>query len=87
MKNKINISKIVSDKVKFLHNDKLYDYSILDDISNNNREAFRKAMSCLADNGIIVKLGSKKFYKRGYREKEFSKNPVRIKAQPEDRVV
>jgi hypothetical protein len=85
MKNKINISKIVSDKVKYLHNDKLYNYSIFDNISDNNREAFRKAMSRLADDGVIVKLGSKKFYKRGQRRSEVSKNPIRIKAQPQDR--
>ena len=85
MKNKINISKIVNDKVKHLHKDKLYDYSIFDNISDNNREAFRKAMSRLADNCIIVKIGSKKFYKRGHRNIEVSKNPVRVKAQPQDR--
>ncbi len=85
MKNKINISKIVSDKVKYLHNDKLYNYSIFDNISDNNREAFRKAMSRLADDGVIVKLGSKKFYKRGQRRAAVSKNQIRIKAQPQDR--
>ena len=87
MKNKINISKIVSDKVKYLHKDKLYHYSMFDNISNNNREAFRQSMSRLADNGIIVKVGSKKFYKRGHRSVEVSKNPIRIKAQPQDKKV
>ena len=85
MKNKINISKIVSDKVKYLHNDKLYNYSMFDNISDNNREAFRKAMSRLADEGVIVKVGNKKFYKRGLRRGEVSNNPIRIKAQPQDR--
>ena len=85
MKNKINISKIVSDKVKHLYKDKLYNYAIFDNISDNNREAFRKAMSRLADNGVIVKVGSKKFYKRGQRSVEVPKNPIRIKAQPQDR--
>jgi hypothetical protein len=85
MKKKINISKIVSDKVKYLHKDKLYNYSMFDNISDNNREAFRKAMSRLAGDGIIVKVGSKKFYKRGERRREVLKNPIRIKAQPQDR--
>lgn len=85
MKKKINISKIVSDKVKYLHKDKLYNYSIFANILGNNREAFRKAMSRLADEGIIVKVGSKKFYKRGERRGEVLKNPIRIKAQPQDR--
>ncbi len=87
MENRINISKIVSDKVKHLHKDKLYHYSIFDNISDDNREAFRQAMSRLADNGIIVKVGSKKFYKRGQRSVEAPKNPIRIKAQPEDRKI
>lgn len=85
MKNKINISKIVSNKVKYLKKDKLYSYSMFDDISEDNREAFRKAMSRLAVNGAIVKVGSKKFYKRGQRSAEASSNPIRIKAQPQDR--
>lgn len=87
MKNKMNISKIVSDKVKYLHNDQLYNYSIFDNISDNNREAFRQAMSRLADEGVIVKVGSKKFYKRGQRRVEFLNNPIRIKAQPQDRKI
>lgn len=85
MNKKINISKIVSDKVKFLNKDKLYDYSIFRDIPDNNRAAFRKAMSRLADDDIIVKVGSKKFYKRGERSKDILKNPIRIKPQPQDR--
>ncbi len=85
--NNINISKIVSDKVKGLDKDKLYNYSIFDNISDNSREAFRKAMSRLADDGVIVKVGSKKFYKRGQRRVEVSKNQIRIKAQPQDRKI
>ncbi len=84
MKNKINISKIVSDKVKNLKKDKLYDYTIFKNIPEEKRVAFRKAISRLANEGIIVKVGSKKFYKRGYRENVVSKNPLRIKAQPFD---
>jgi len=85
MKKKINISKIVSNKVKHLRKDKLYNYSIFNDIPDNNREAFRKAMSRLGDEGIIVKVGSKKFYKRGERRREVLKSPIRIKAQPQDK--
>ena len=87
MKNKINIAKIVSDKIKYLHKDKLYHYSMFDNISDKNREAFRQAMSRLANNGAIVKVGSKKFYKRGERSIEVPKNPIRIKAQPQDRKI
>lgn len=87
MKNKINISKIVNDKIKHLHKDKLYDYSIFNNIPIDKREAFRKALSRLADNGVIVKVGSKKFYKRGQRSVEVPKNPIKIKAQPQDRKV
>lgn len=84
MENKQNISKIVSDKVKYLHKDKLYNYSIFDFISDN-KEAFKQAISRLADKNIIVKVGSKKFYKRGYRSTEILKKSIRIKAQPEDK--
>lgn len=87
MKNKINISKIVSDKIKYLKKDKLYNYSMFDSISDDNREAFRKAVSRLANNGVIVKVGSKKFYKRGYRSVEVPKKPIRIKAQPQDKKI
>jgi hypothetical protein len=87
LKNKINISKIVSNKIKYLKKDKLFSYSIFDDIPKDSRQAFRKAMSHLADNNIIVKVGSKKFYKRGQRSVEVPKNPIRIKAQPLDRKI
>ena len=82
MENKINISKLVSNKVRHLKKDKLYDYSVFKNIPEEKRVAFRKAISRLAEKGIIVKVGSKKFYKRGYREYFVSKNPLRIKAQP-----
>lgn len=85
MKNKLNISKIVSDKVKHLQKDKLYDYSIFSNIPEDKREAFRKAISRLANDGVIVKLGNKKFYRRGQRDVEVSKEPIRIKAQPRDK--
>ena len=85
MKNKLNISKIVSDKVNHLHKDKLYDYSIFSNIPVDKREAFRKAISRLAKDGAIVKLGNKKFYKRGQRSVEISKKSIRIKAQPQDK--
>jgi len=35
MKSKINISKMVSNKVKHLQKDKLYNYSIFNDIPEN----------------------------------------------------
>ena len=85
MKKSINISKMVSNKIKYLHKDKLYNYSIFKDISESNREAFRKAMSRLFKEGVIVKVGSKKFYKRGKRDHKLPKNPIRIKAQPQDK--
>lgn len=85
MNKKKNISKFVSDKVKYLHKDKLYNYSIFKDISDNNSQAFRKAISRLFNDGIIVKVGSKKFYKRGERKSPIPKNPIRIKAQPQDK--
>lgn len=85
MKNKLNISRIVSDKIKHLQEDKLYDYSIFNNIPADKHEAFRKAISRLASAGVIVKVGNKKFYKRGERGAEVSKEPIRIKAQPQDK--
>lgn len=85
MKNKINISKLVNDKVKYLKKDKLYNYSVFKNIPEEKRAAFRKAISRLAEEGIIVKVGSKKFYRRGDREHFLSKSPLRIKAQPFDK--
>jgi len=85
MKNKINISKMVSDKVKHLHRDKLYTYSVFENIPDKNRGAFRKAMSHIAKDGVIVKLSRGKFYKRGYRKEEVPKNIIRIKAMKENR--
>ncbi len=85
METKINISKTVSNKVKHLRKDKLYNYTMFNDISDDNREAFRKAMSRLADNGVIVKVGSKKFYKRGERDSSIKSNNTKIKADPYDK--
>ena len=42
-------------------------------------------MSRLFKEGVIVKVGSKKFYKRGKRDHNILKNPIRIKAQPQDK--
>ena len=85
MEDNINISKLVSHIIMNLKKDKLYDYSVFKNIPEDKRVAFRKAISRIADKGVIVKVGSKKFYRRGYRESFVSKNPLRIKAQPFDR--
>ncbi len=85
MEKQINISKYVSHIIMNLKKDKLYDYSVFKNIPEDKRVAFRKAISRIADKGVIVKVGSKKFYRRGYRESFVSKNPLRIKAQPFDR--
>ncbi len=85
MRNKINVSQTVSDKVKYLKKDKLYNYAMFDDILDDDREAFRKAMSRLSYNGVIVKVGAKKFYKRGERDNSAKLNHVKIKADPYDK--
>ncbi len=78
----INIAKHVSSKVQELQNDTLYDYAVFEDIPEEKRQVFRKAMSRLAEDGSIVKVGSKKFYKRGYREHKADINHFKIKADP-----
>ena len=69
MKNnhKINIHSQVKKRLKHLRRDSLYNYSLFDSILNENPIAFRKAMSRLAKEGIIVKVANGKFYKRGER--------------------
>ena len=62
-----NISSYIKDKLRRLHKDKLYDYSVFEPIAEENKIAFRKAVSRLAKDGVIVKVGNGKFYKRGYR--------------------
>lgn len=62
-----NVYAYVKNKLRRLRKDKLYDYSVFGPISEEKRVAFRKAVSRLAKEGKIVKLGSKKFYKKGYR--------------------
>lgn len=85
MKNKINVSKTISDKVKHLHKDKLYSYAIFDDLAENSREAFRKVMSRLAKEGVIVKVGPKKFYRRGERSTLVKSDHLKIKVDPYDK--
>ena len=82
MKN-VNIAKLVNDKVKYLKKDKLYDYSVFENIPEEKRAVFRKAMSRLAEDGSIVKVGSKKFYKRA--ERLVRENHVKIKLNPYDK--
>jgi hypothetical protein len=64
---KINIHEYIKKKLKYLRKDSLYDYSFFSSILNENPIAFRKAISRLAKEGVIVKLGNGKFYKRGER--------------------
>jgi hypothetical protein len=77
---KINIISIVKKKLRRLRRDLLYDYSIFD-IPSEKRIAFRKAISRLSESGVIVKVGNGKFYKRGDRDIEIPKEPLRIKAR------
>jgi hypothetical protein len=79
--NKINISKEIKKKLKYLRKDKLYDYSLFNHILEDNPIAFRKVISRLSQEGLIVKVGNGKFYKRGEREVMLSNNPLRIKAR------
>ncbi|SFV51142.1 hypothetical protein MNB_SV-12-158 [hydrothermal vent metagenome] len=80
MKNndKIDITDIVKKKLRRLRRDHLYDYSVFDNIPTYKRVAFRKAISRLAKDGVIVKVGSGKFYKRGDREWSIPKELLRI---------
>lgn len=83
MKNnhKTDIMSIVKKKLRRLKKDSLYDYAIFVDIPNDKRTALRKAISRLAKEGVIVKVGSGKFYKRGDREWSIPKEPLQIKAR------
>ena len=82
MKENVNISKLVSNKVKHLKKDKLYDYSVFKNIPEDKRDVFRKAMSRLAQDGTIIKVGSKKFYRQGERDNKSEKKHLKIKANP-----
>jgi len=79
--NKINISNEIKKKLKYLRKDKLYDYSLFGELLEENAIAFRKAISRLAKEGFLVKVGNGKFYKRGEREGVFGEEPLRIKAR------
>lgn len=79
--NKMNISNEIKKKLKYLRKDKLYDYSLFSHIIEENPIAFRKAISRLSKEGLLVKVGNGKFYKRGEREGVFSEEPLRIKAR------
>jgi len=79
--NKINISHKIKKKLKYLRKDKLYEYSLFEELLDENAIAFRKAISRLAKEGLLVKVGNGKFYKRGERKGAFLKIPLRIKAR------
>lgn len=64
---KFNISSHIKNKLRRLKKDKLYDYSVFEPIPKEKRIAFRKAISRLAKDGVIIKVGNGKFYKRGFR--------------------
>ena len=81
---KIDIIKSVKEKLRRLRKDSLYDYSIFEHIPSQKRVAFRKAISRLAKEGVIVKVGNGKFYKRGDREFSVPKEPLRIKARKKE---
>jgi len=83
MKNfhKINISNKIKKKLKYLRKDKLYDYSIFGLIVDEHSIAFRKAISRCVKDGLVIKVGNGKFYKRGEREYISSEKPLRIKAR------
>jgi hypothetical protein len=69
MKNnyRINIHEQIKKRLKYLRKDSLYDYALFASMLNENPIAFRKAISRLAKEGMIVKVGNGKFYKRGER--------------------
>ena len=79
-KEKSSISNRVRNKLKRLHRDKLYDYSIFGDIAKEDKPAFRKAISRLAKDGFMVKVGNGKFYRRGDRPYK-SKESIQINAR------
>jgi len=66
--NKINIHNYVKNKIKRLRKDKLYDYSIFKDVPKENRSALIKAVSRMAKEEVIIKIGNGKFYKKGKRQ-------------------
>ena len=72
------MSSHIKHKLKRLRKDKLYDYSVFGSIPQDKKEAFRKAISRLAKEGAIVKVGNGKFYKKGERSAQ-SNEIVQIK--------
>ena len=64
---KFNISSYIKNKLRRLRKDKLYDYSVFEPIPPDKKVAFRQAISRLAKDGVIVKVGNGKFYKKGQR--------------------
>ncbi len=64
---RFNISSHIKNKLRRLRKDKLYDYSVFEPIPQDKKTAFRQAISRLAKEGAIVKVGNGKFYKKGQR--------------------
>ena len=64
---RFNISSHIKNKLRRLRKDKLYDYSVFGSIPQDKKVAFRQAVSRLAKEGTIVKVGNGKFYKKGQR--------------------
>ena len=72
------MSSHMKHKFRRLRKDKLYDYSVFGPIPQDKKEDFRKAISRLAKEGAIVKVGNGKFYKKGERSAQ-SNEIVQIK--------
>ena len=77
---KFNISSHIKNKLRRLRKDKLYDYSVFEPIPQDKKAAFRKTISRLAKEGVIVKVGNGKFYKKGERS-SIPKEPIQIDAR------
>lgn len=75
-----NMSSYIKNKLRRLRKDKLYDYSIFETTLESKNAVFRQAISRLAKEGVIIKVGNGKFYKRGYRDTA-PKEQVHIKAR------
>lgn len=73
-----NVSSHIKNKLRRLRKDKLYDYSVFEPVPRNKKAAFRQAISRLAKEAVIVKVGNGKFYKKGYRARQPGE-PLHIK--------
>ena len=66
MRNNIipSMQSYIKNKLRRLRKDKLYDYSVFGPINNEKKAVLRTAISRLAKEGVIVKVGNGKFYKK-----------------------